>query len=155
MSIRKFSVVLPNGQSVAVEMLKHSDRNEVRLDGEPVGVSKGGLKGKVLRQGKQIFVSTPHLQGVLEIVEQGLKAAPSGGAEQTALAATFPGRVVKLLVGPKRWVNPGETLVVLEAMKMEFSFRAPEKIYIEEVLVKEGEVLEKGRPFFKYSANDK
>lgn len=155
MSARKFSVVLPNGQSVAVEMIKHSDRVEVRLDGEPVTVSKSVLKGKVLRQGRQIFVSTHFMQGVLEIVEEGRKAAPSGGAEQTALAATFPGRVVKLLVGPKHWVNPGETLVVLEAMKMEFSFRAPEKIYIEEVLVKEGEVLEKGRPFFKYSANDK
>jgi biotin carboxyl carrier protein len=155
MSIRKFSVVLPNGQSVAVEITKHSDHSEIRLDGEPVKVSKSNPKGKVLRQGKQIFVSTPQMQGVLEIMEQGRKPASSGGAEQTALAATFPGRVVKLLVGPKRWVNPGETLVVLEAMKMEFSFRAPEKIYIEEVLVKEGEVLEKGRPFFKYSANDK
>lgn len=155
MSTRKFSIVLPNGQSVAVEIIKHSDGSEIRLDGGPVKFSKGGLKGKVLRQGKQIFVSTPHMQGVLEIVEEGRKAAPSGGAEQTALAATFPGRVVKLLVGPKRWVNAGETLVVLEAMKMEFSFRAPQKIFIEEVLVKEGEVLEKGRPFFKYSANDK
>ena len=155
MNVRKFSVVLPNSQSVAVEMIKHFDRLEVRLDGELVKVSKSGLKGKVLRQGKQIFVSTQKMQGVLEIVEQGRKAAPSSGSEQTALVATFSGRVVKLLVGPKHWVNPGETLVVLEAMKMEFSFRAPEKIYIEEVLVKEGEVLEKGRPFFKYSANDK
>ncbi|HXF48632.1 MAG TPA: biotin/lipoyl-containing protein [Verrucomicrobiae bacterium] len=155
MSTRKFSIVLPNGQSTAVEMIKHYDRIEVRLDGEPVSVSKSRLKGKILRQGKQILVSTPQMQGVLEIVEPGRKAAPTGGAEQTALAATFPGRVVKLLVGPKRWVNAGEMLVVLEAMKMEFSFRAPEKIFIEEVLVKEGEVLEKGRPFFKCSTNDK
>ena len=154
MSPRKFSVLLPSGQSVAVEIIKHTDRSEVRLDGETIKLLKAGLKGKVLRRGRQIFVSTSQMQGVLEIVEEGRKAAPSGGAEQTALAATFPGRVVKLLVGSKRWVNPGETLVVLEAMKMEFSFRAPEKIYIEEVLVKEGEVLEKGSPFFRYSAND-
>lgn len=155
MSARKFSVVLPDGKNAAVELKKGSDGFEIFIDGELVEVPKAGLKGKVLRQGRQIFVSTPQMQGVLEIVEQGRKAAPSGGAEQTALAATFPGRVVKLLVGPKRWVNPGETLVVLEAMKMEFFFRAPEKIFIEEVLVKEGEVLEKGRPFFKYSTNDK
>lgn len=154
MNPRKFSVLLPNGLGVAVEMIKYSDSFEVRLDGETIKVSKPTLKGKALRQGRQIFVSTTQMQGVLEIVEQGRKTAPSGGAEQTALAATFPGRVVKLLVGPKHWVNPGETLVVLEAMKMEFSFRAPEKIYIEEVLVKEGEVLEKGRPFFRYSSND-
>jgi len=155
MSARKFSVVLPNGKSLEVELKKGSGGFEVFIDGELVKVPKAGLKGKVLRQGRQIFVSIPQMQGVLEIVEQGRKAVSSGGAEQTALAATFPGRVVKLLVGPKRWVNPGETLVVLEAMKMEFSFRAPEKIYIEEILVKEGEVLEKGRPFFKYSTNDK
>ena len=155
MSSRKFSVILPDGKNVEVEFKKGSDHFEVCIDGDLVKVPKAGLKGKVLRQGRQIFVSTPQIQGVLEIVEQGRKAAPSGGAEQTALAATFPGRVVKLLIGPKRWVNPGETLVVLEAMKMEFSFRSPEKIYIEEVLVKEGEVLEKGRPFFKYSTNDK
>lgn len=155
MSARKFSVVLPDGKSVKVELKKGSDSFEICIDGELVKVPKVSLKGKVLRQGRQIFVSTPQMQGVLEIVEQGRKAAPAGGAEQTALAATFPGRVVKLLVGPKRWVNPGEPLVVLEAMKMEFAFRAPDKIYIEEVLVKEGEVLEKGRPFFKYSTNDK
>ncbi len=155
MSVRKFSVVLPDGKSVAVELKKSFDSFEARIDGETVKVPKAGLKGKVSRQGRQIFVSTPQMQGVLEIVEQGRKVTSSGGAEQAALVATFPGRVVKLLVGPKRWVNPGETLVVLEAMKMEFSFRAPEKIYIEEILVKEGEVLEKGRPFFKYLSNDK
>ena len=154
MSLRKFSIVLPDGKSVEVELKKGSDGFEVRMDAELIKIPKAGLKGKVLRQGRQIFVSTPQMQGVLEIVEQGRKTALAGGAEQTALAATFPGRVVKLLVGPKCWVNPGETLVVLEAMKMEFSFRAPEKIYIEEILVKEGEVLEKGRPFFRYSTND-
>jgi acetyl/propionyl-CoA carboxylase alpha subunit len=114
------------------------------LDGKTYRVSKSETRGRVLRQGKQIFVSTPEMQGVLEVVEEGRKAAPGGGSEQVALAATFPGRVVKLLVESKRWVEPGEILVVLEAMKMEFSFQAPEKIYIEQVLVKEGEVLEKG-----------
>ena len=155
MSARKFSVVLPDGKSVEVELKKGYDGFEVRIDEELVKVPKAGLKGRVLRQGRQIFVSTPQMQGALEIVEQGKKTASAGGAEQTALAATFPGRVVKLFVGAKRWVNPGETLVVLEAMKMEFSFRAPGKIYIQEILVREGEVLEKGRPFFKYSTNDK
>lgn len=153
MSARKFSVVLPDGKNVNVELKQSSKEVEVLLEGRVLKISKDKVRGKVLRQGRQIFVSTPEMQGVLEIVEQGKKASVSSGSEQAAMAATFPGRVVKLLVGPKRWVEPGEKLVVLEAMKMEFAFRAPEKIYIEEVLVKEGEVLEKGRPFFKYTNN--
>lgn len=155
MSARKFSIVLPDGKSVSVELKQHSENFEVVLDEKTFRVPKSGIRGKVLRQGKQILVCTPEMQGVLEVVEEGRKASSGGGSEQTALAATFPGRVVKLLVESKRWVEPGETLVVLEAMKMEFSFRAPEKIYIEEVLVKEGEVLEKGRPFFKFVTNHK
>ncbi len=153
MSARKFSVVLPDGKSVGVELKQSSKEVEVLLEGRGFKLPSSTVKGKVLRRGKQIFVSTPEMQGVLEIVEQGRNAATGGGVEQTAMTATFPGRVVKLLVEPKRWVEPGEKLVVLEAMKMEFAFRAPEKIYIEEVLVKEGEVLEKGRPFFKYTNN--
>ena len=151
----KFSLILPDGKSVSVELKLHSESIEVLLNGELFKVPKAALKGKVLRQGRQVFVSTPEMQVALEIVEQGRKGVSSAGAEQTALAATFPGRVVKLLAKPKRWVEPGETLVVLEAMKMEFAFRAPEKIYIEEILVKEGEVLEKGRPFFKCTTNHK
>lgn len=153
MSVKKVSVVLPDGRSLSVEFKEEAEHSIIVLDGEPFKVAKADFKGKVLRQGKQIFISTPAMQGVLEIVEQGKKVASTGGVEQTALAATFPGRVVKLLVEPKRWVEPGEKLVILEAMKMEFAFRAPEKIYIEEVLVKEGEVLEKGRAFFKYATN--
>jgi biotin carboxyl carrier protein len=154
-SARKFSLILPDGKNVSVELRPQAHNFEVVMDGTVFRVPKSDLRGKVLRQGKQILVSTPEMQGVLEVVKEGRKAAPGGGSEQTALSATFPGRVVKLLVESKRWVEPGETLVVLEAMKMEFSFRAPEKIYIEEVLVKEGEVLEKGRPFFKVITNHK
>ena len=153
MRARKFSVVLPDGKSVNVELKQSSNEVEVLLEGRAFKIAKDNFRGKVLRQGRQIFVSTPEMQGVLEIVEQGRKAATGGGVEQAALTATFPGRVVKLLVESKRWVEPGEKLIVLEAMKMEFAFRAPEKIYIEEVLVKEGEVLEKGRAFFKYTNN--
>ena len=52
-------------------------------------------------------------------------AAPAAGVEGTPLKAPMPGMIVKYLKQVGGAVNKGETVVILEAMKMENALQAP------------------------------
>ncbi|HTM23326.1 MAG TPA: biotin/lipoyl-containing protein, partial [Kofleriaceae bacterium] len=56
-----------------------------------------------------------------------------------ACAAPMPGKVVKVLVAVGQTVSAGDTLLVLEAMKMEHTVRAPEAGIVERLAVAEGD----------------
>ena len=71
--------------------------------------------------------------------EQPGAAAVSGG-----FVAAMPGKVIELRVSDGQHVVAGETLLVLEAMKMEHPMRATEKGVVTEVRVAEGDQVEAG-----------
>jgi len=52
-------------------------------------------------------------------------AASAATVDETALRAPMPGRIVALLAQPGAIVEPGEPLLVMEAMKMEHTLQAP------------------------------
>jgi acetyl-CoA carboxylase biotin carboxylase subunit len=68
------------------------------------------------------------------------KDAVSGG-----LSAPMPGKVVKVLVAPGQAVAAGDTLLVLEAMKMEHPVRAPVDGVVSEIAAGEGEQVDAGQ----------
>ena len=61
------------------------------------------------------------------------------------LKAPMPGLVVKVLVEPGQTVTAGQSLVVLEAMKMENELKAPSTALVETVSVRAGQAVEKGQ----------
>ena len=61
------------------------------------------------------------------------------------LRAPIPGRVVKVLVRAGESVGAGQTLLVLEAMKMENELRAPRDGVIATVYTTEGAAVETGQ----------
>jgi propionyl-CoA carboxylase alpha chain len=61
-----------------------------------------------------------------------------------SLTAPMPGAVVRVLVEPGNAVTAGQTLVVLEAMKMEHSVAAPADGTVAEVRVQPGQQVEAG-----------
>lgn len=69
----------------------------------------------------------------------------SGAAAQDAdLMAQFPGKVRKILVEAGAPVEASQPLMLLEAMKMEFTVRAPAAGKVRTILVKEGQQLSPG-----------
>jgi acetyl/propionyl-CoA carboxylase alpha subunit len=64
-------------------------------------------------------------------------AAP--GAEQSTLTAPMPGTVIRVAVEPGDDVAPRQTLLVLEAMKMETPLVSPYAATVRAVHVKEGD----------------
>ena len=77
----------------------------------------------------------------LALADRSLRA-PEG---ELAIKAPIPGLVLKTLVGPGQSVVEGETLLILEAMKMENEIRAPREGKVHEVRVEPGTQVAMGQ----------
>jgi acetyl/propionyl-CoA carboxylase alpha subunit len=68
---------------------------------------------------------------------------PNPDAHQ-ALSAPMPATVLKILVAPGASVSKGDTLLILEAMKMELPVRAPADAIVRSIAFKEGDLVQAG-----------
>lgn len=64
---------------------------------------------------------------------------PNGGKN---ISSPMPGKVVKIPVKVGEVVGSGQTVIVVEAMKMQSEFKASGDKVVKEILVKEGDVVE-------------
>ncbi len=77
------------------------------------------------------------------LLHESLKGGSAlGGSDE--LTAGMPGKIVKVLVKAGDKVSANQTLLVMEAMKMENDLKAPHAVTIKEVKVKEGQSIESG-----------
>ncbi|MGC8855863.1 MAG: biotin/lipoyl-containing protein [Anaerolineae bacterium] len=71
---------------------------------------------------------------------------PAGGPGQeraSRLVAPMPGQVRSVNVQQGETVNKGQTLLVLEAMKMEIRIQAPAEGVVSQLLVRQGQTVER------------
>jgi propionyl-CoA carboxylase alpha chain len=99
-------------------------------------------RSRVTRAGDRIFVQTA--RGDVELALLPRFVLPGADATSGGLVAPMPGKVIELRVEVGQRVAAGETLLVLEAMKMEHPIRAPEDGVVFEVRVAAGEQVENG-----------
>lgn len=71
------------------------------------------------------------------------KTSQSGGGDMTS---PMPGKVFKVLVKAGENVVSGQTLMILEAMKMEHAIKASKDGVVKKILFKEGELVKGGMP---------
>lgn len=76
-------------------------------------------------------------------VEPGTRSGRRGLAAPE-ITAPMPGKVLRVMVKEGDAVTAGQTLVVLEAMKMETSLAAESAATVKRVLVSEGEMVDHG-----------
>lgn len=69
----------------------------------------------------------------------------ASGAGQDTLEATMPGQIVAVPVRAGEAVVRGQTLVVMEAMKMELRVAAPHDGTVKQVLVESGDTVDRGQ----------
>jgi biotin carboxyl carrier protein len=122
------------GRVYRVEV-RHQDENQLFLilNGEEVLL-------KVARAGLSFFVAFEGEHLRLEKASRG-KAKSSAGD----LTASMPGQVVEVQVEPGQHVEKGQTLVILEAMKMELRVKAPHDGTVRRVLCVTGQTVEQGQ----------
>ncbi|POB12452.1 hypothetical protein C0Z22_15480 [Halobacteriovorax sp. DA5] len=73
---------------------------------------------------------------------RGYKPSGLGGADAGELLTKMPGKVVKINVEVGQTVAAGETLIILEAMKMENEIKSGIDGVVKAIHVKEGDALE-------------
>ena len=74
-----------------------------------------------------------------------VSAAPALVAGEV-VKSPMPGNILKINVTVGQKVNEGETLLVLEAMKMENEIAAPKAGTVAQIIVSKGAVVETGAP---------
>jgi len=66
------------------------------------------------------------------------------------LIAPFSCKVLKVHAKPGQEIKKGDAIIVVEAMKMEYSYCSPRNGTIESILVKEGEIVGGGTQFVRW-----
>ena len=74
-----------------------------------------------------------------------VSAAPALAAGEV-VKSPMPGNILKINVTVGQKVNEGDTLLVLEAMKMEHEIAAPKAGTVAQIIVSKGAVVETGAP---------
>ncbi len=80
-------------------------------------------------------------RGDFGAARQGVRRAARVSGPET-LSAPMPGTVIKVLVQPGAAVKKGDTIILLEAMKMELPLRAPADATVVAIHCREGELVQ-------------
>jgi propionyl-CoA carboxylase alpha chain len=101
-----------------------------------------GVVGNVRRDGDKYWVHGPW--GDVVVLEKSLFPSSEIEEEAGSLHAPMPGSVVSVEIAVGDAVRKGQTLVVLEAMKMEHPIGCPEDGVVSEIKVSAGDQVERG-----------
>jgi biotin carboxyl carrier protein len=74
----------------------------------------------------------------------------SAGSKVNMIKAPMPGLIIDLKVKSGDTVKPGDTLLILEAMKMENIIKSPGEGVVKSVKVKKGESVEKNQVLIEF-----
>lgn len=77
-------------------------------------------------------------------VYRGFKPSGLSNANAGDLITEMPGKVIKVMTTEGAFVSEGDTLIILEAMKMENEIKSGLSGVVKAVHIKEGQVLESG-----------
>lgn len=148
--------ILVDGEAHDVEVEGSPPAVTVRVDGEPyrtrVSASADGFEVRIGSRRHRIALASGRV--VVDGREHEVAAEPMTGGETPSPAPgrhgagtaieirpPMPGRIVKLSVSPGDSVKRGQTLAVLEAMKMQNEIPAPQDSVVRTVTVREGETI--------------
>lgn len=126
----KYSVKL-NGTCYEVEV--------ARIDEDFRAMTKGEVSG----ESSPLPAAAP--PAVPPLTKAAPPAAPSGTGSQAGrlnIVCPMPGKVLGLKAEPGQAVKSGQTIVIIEAMKMENEIVAPVDGVVESVLVKSGDSVD-------------
>jgi 3-methylcrotonyl-CoA carboxylase alpha subunit len=109
------------------------------------GISVDGVRLHIttVRSGNHITVIHAGINHELTLADP---LAPRGMEEEGGgrLTAPMPGRIIQVLVQPGAEVRRGAGLLILEAMKMEYTITAPADGIVKEVRYANGDVVDEG-----------
>lgn len=153
---------------IVVEELEGTDLYRVTIDGNSYDVTAFPTAGRVtvIRDGRSMdipveqrqeltIVNSPSGRAKHEIMDKriydlqvAMGAGP--GSVKPELKSPMAGKVVLVRVEPGQTVKAGETLLIIEAMKMENEIRAEADTVIKSVLVGAGDIIDAGAKLIEF-----
>jgi 3-methylcrotonyl-CoA carboxylase alpha subunit len=100
------------------------------------------FRARVIAQGERVHVHAGSVSISLRAVPRFRDRDPEVVAD--GCIAPMPGKILEVRVSPGQTVQAGETIVVMEAMKMEHAVKAPHDGRVTEVRVAPGDQVERG-----------
>ena len=133
-----------NGHDQATA-LEHAAAGDFRLCGEQLIHEQDGVRHAhlAIRRGDTLYLRWQGEMHALTAFDP-IAAAVASHGHQGGLGAPMNGSIVRLLVEPGQTVEVGTALVVLEAMKMEHSIRAPHAGVVKALHCQEGDMVSEG-----------
>jgi len=116
-----------------------------QLHGEQLSIERDGVRRSYLavRHDGGVFVRWDGEMHGVSLFDP-IAAVEANQSHQGGLTAPMNGSIVRVLVQAGQAVEAGTQLVVLEAMKMEHSIRAPEAGVVKALFCQEGEMVAEG-----------
>ena len=131
---------------VSVSVLGRAD-NQVTLTID--GITRSY---EIKQAGDEIFVHSPTAS--LAITRLPLHPRPASATQRESANSPMPGQVLRVLVKEGQQVKTGDSLVVLEAMKMEQTIRTSMDGVVKSILVVKGQVVTPGQMLVQISAQE-
>ncbi len=121
------------------------DQASIQRQGDFLLVTDHGVRTQhlAIRQGATLFLRWNHELHAVQLFDP-IAAAEASHQQQGGLTAPMNGSIVRVLVEAGQAVQAGTPLVVLEAMKMEHSIRAPQDGTVKALYCAEGEMVAEG-----------
>jgi len=76
-------------------------------------------------------------------------------SDDSGICAPMPGKILKILVEENQPVEAKQNLVIVEAMKMEHSIRAPQDAIVKKINFKEGDLVDTGQQILELEFDKK
>ena len=120
---------------------------------QAIEVKEGDQSIALTRRSPMVAGTVPAMAA--PVAEAPVAKTPRGAVETSPMVGVFyaapsPGEPTFIKVG--QTVSAGETLGIIEAMKIMNPIEATQSGVIEEILVKNGEVIQFGQALFRYRA---
>jgi acetyl-CoA carboxylase biotin carboxyl carrier protein len=125
----------------------------IESDLQAIEVKEGDQSIALTRRNPVVAAAVPAMPA--PAAEAPAAKSPRGAVETSPMVGVFyaapsPGEPTFVKVG--QTVSAGDTLGIIEAMKIMNPIEATHSGVIEEILVKNGEVIQFGQPLFRYRA---
>ncbi|BCU64709.1 acetyl-CoA carboxylase, biotin carboxyl carrier protein [Acinetobacter bouvetii DSM 14964 = CIP 107468] len=126
----------------------------IESDLQAIEVKEGDQSIALTRRSPVVAAAVPAMPAPAAAAAPAAKT-PRGAVETSPMVGVFyaapsPGEATFVKVG--QTVSAGETLGIIEAMKIMNPIEATQSGVVEEILVKNGDVIQFGQPLFRYRA---
>lgn len=151
--------IAPGLYSVLLDGRSYEVTFEPLAPGDSTGTGAGLLPGAggAVGMAMEAVVAVDGRSGTVQVEDERIGAAGGGGAGRpgalgahgVTVVAPMPGRVVAVPVAVGAAVERGQTVVVLEAMKMESALSTPQAGRVAEILVTPGQTVQRRQSLVK------